>query len=49
MDKKTREMIRVWFAMHNEDREGLARWMRDTLRIGGIQACRALIDEAVGA
>lgn len=47
MDSKTREMILGWLATHHGDVEGLARWMRDSLRIGGLKACRDLIAEAV--
>lgn len=47
MDAKTREMVLGWLVMHRGDREQLARWMRDTLRIKGIRECRALIAEAL--
>lgn len=43
----SREMIRRWVSDHRGDTEALARWMRDTLRIGGIRACRAIIREAM--
>lgn len=46
MDDKTKAMVREWVAMHRGDVEGLARWMRDSLRIGGIKECRALIAKA---
>lgn len=35
--------IRKWLTEYHGDREALARWMRDTLRIGGLRACRGLI------
>ena len=47
MDQATREMLTKWLAMHSGDREGLARWMRDSMRIGGIRECRAMIAQAV--
>lgn len=49
MDTKTKQMVQGWLAMHNGDVEGLARWMRDSLRLGGIKTCRALIAEAVAS
>ena len=45
MNAQTKKMIRDWLQMHNGDVEGLARWMRDSANIGGIKACRALIEE----
>lgn len=47
MDNATREMVKGWLAKHNGDVEGLARWMRDSLRIGGLKECRALVTAAV--
>lgn len=41
-----REMIRRWVADHG-DRESVARYMRDSLRIGGIKVCRALVEDAM--
>ena len=36
-------MIRQWIEDARGDREAVARYMRDTLRIGGLRSCRALI------
>ena len=47
MDSKTKAMIREWLKMHNGDVEGLARWMRDSLRVGGVKTNRKLIAEAL--
>lgn len=41
------KMILEWIDQHGGDRESVARYMRDTLRIGGIKACRALIAQAL--
>jgi hypothetical protein len=49
MDQKTKQLVREWLGFHRGDTEALARWMRDTLRLGGIRECRALIREAVEA
>ena len=49
MNQATKTMIREWLALHNGDVEGLARWMRDSLRICGIKQARAMIVEAVQA
>ncbi len=46
MDSKAREMILGWLAMHRGDVEGLARWMRDSLRVGGLRQCREVIKQA---
>lgn len=43
MDAKTSEMVRGWLAQHRGDVEGLACWMRDSLRIGGLKRCREMI------
>lgn len=48
LDEKTKAMIKNWLQMHNGDREGLAAWMRDSLRLGSIQDCRSIIEEVVG-
>lgn len=40
-------MIRRWVEEAGGDEERVARYMRDTLRIGGIRACRALVLGAV--
>lgn len=44
-------MIREWVGANPapEDIERTARYMRDTLRIGGIKACRALVLGAIKA
>lgn len=47
MESKTVAMVKGWLAQHNGDVEGLARWMRDSLRIGGLRQCRELILQAV--
>lgn len=48
MDKGTKEMILEWVAMHNGDTESVAEYMRDSLGIGGLISCRAIIKEAFG-
>lgn len=45
MDSKTKQMILGWIAMHHGDEEQLARWMRDSLRIG-LKSARAAIRQA---
>jgi hypothetical protein len=40
-------MVRAWLVDYNNDVEALAKWMRDTLRIGGLPECRRLIAEAI--
>ena len=45
--ESARAMIRCWYAQHGNDAESVARYMRDTLRIGGIKACRKLVSEAI--
>lgn len=47
MNTQTREMVKGWLEMHNGNVEALARWMRDSLHIGGLKACRDLIAEAL--
>ena len=46
MDSKAKIMIRHWVEMHRGDKEGVARWMRDNLRMG-IRTARGLIEEAL--
>lgn len=46
MNQATIDMICGWIVDAGGDREHVARWMRDTLRVGGIKACRALVAEA---
>lgn len=47
MDEKTKAMVRGWLEMHRGDREGLARWMRDSLRMFSIREARDLIAKAL--
>lgn len=46
MNEATKTMVRGWLEMHRGDVEALARWMRDSLHVGGIKANRAMIAEA---
>lgn len=48
MNAATKKMILGWLAMHRGDEEGLARWMRGSLRMG-IRAARSAITEAKAA
>lgn len=48
MDAKTKVMILGWLDMHRGDTEWLARWMRNSLRIG-IKAARKAIADAQAA
>ena len=47
MNESTRAMVREWVRSCCGDDEATARYMRDTLRIGGIRECRELIRQAV--
>lgn len=47
-DEKSSAMVKDWLQKHKGDREGLAKWMRDSLRLGSIEECRELIRESVG-
>lgn len=50
MTESSKAMIRRWLDTDKpteEDIERVAKYMRDTLRIGGIRVCRALIREAI--
>lgn len=49
MDDKTRAFVKELLGRHGGNVELTARFMRDTLRIGGIRACRELIAEALKA
>ena len=49
MSTQTAQMIQGWLEQHEGNAEAVARWMRDTLRIGSIRACRALVAQAVQA
>ncbi len=42
-------MVRGWLGPHptTEDIERVARYMRDSLRIGGLRSCRALVRGAM--
>jgi hypothetical protein len=40
-------MLMPWLTMHQGGVEGLARWMRDRLRLRGIRDRRASINQAV--
>lgn len=42
--EKTQKWVQDLLSKHNGNRESLARWMRDSLCIGGLKHCRALID-----
>ena len=46
MTEATAKMIRGWIRQHNGDTEAVARYMRDSLGVGGIKACRKLIQQA---
>lgn len=45
---ETITMVLKWLEQHHGDTEGLARWMRDALHIGGIRECRQIIKLALG-
>ena len=45
----SKAMIRRWVEDHGGDREAVARYLRDTLRVGGIRSCRAIVAEAMAA
>lgn len=47
MNDQTRQFVRDLLQTHRGDAEAVARYMRDSLRIGGIKACRAIVAEAV--
>lgn len=46
LDARTAQQVRDWAALHHGNVEQLARWMRDSLRVGNLKACRALIEKA---
>jgi hypothetical protein len=50
LDEKTRAMVLEWLGPHPTQRrvEQVAKWMRDTLRIGSITECRAMLRDAAG-
>jgi hypothetical protein len=45
---ETISMIVKWVEQHRGDTEGVARWMRDALHIGGIRECRQIVTLALG-
>lgn len=49
MNTQTKEMIKGWLTANpsSQEIETLARWMRDSLRIGGVKICHSLIQEAL--
>ena len=47
MSETTKNTVKSWMQMHNGDADALARWMSQTLRLGGMKACRKLIAEAM--
>lgn len=47
MDAATRKMVREWVVLYRGNTEAVAKYMRDTLRIGGLKACRQLVAEAL--
>lgn len=47
MNSQTAKMVRGWLEMHRGDVESLARWMRDSLRLGGLRECREMIAAAL--
>ncbi len=46
MSNATKQMVLGWLAMHNGDVSTLARWMSQSVRIGGVKVCRQMIIEA---
>jgi hypothetical protein len=46
LDDSTKTLVIKWLKMHHGDKEGLAKWMRDSLNLCGIRECRKIIDEA---
>jgi hypothetical protein len=49
MDEKTVKMVREWVELHRGNTEQLARWMRDSLRLGTLPQCRELVRQAMEA
>ena len=43
LDSNTRRMVKGWIKGFGGDKEKTAKWMRDTLRLGGIKEMRRLI------
>jgi len=48
MNESTKQMLRDFLRKHNGNVEATARWMRDTLRLGGVKVCRQWLIEAQG-
>lgn len=46
IDQATKQMVRKWIDMHRGDTEAVARYMSQTLRIGGLKSCRQLVEAA---
>lgn len=44
-----KRMVRRWVEDHGGDREAVARYLRDSLRVGGIRSCRAIVEAAMAA
>ena len=47
MNAATKQMVREWVEMYRGNVEAVARYMSRELRIGGMKACRALVQEAL--
>ena len=47
MTQATATMVKGWLAMHKGDEKGLAYWMAQSMRIGSVRECRALIKLAI--
>lgn len=46
MNEKTKKFVADLLASYGGDVEAAARFMRDSLNVGGLKACRELIAEA---
>lgn len=49
MDPKTRAYILRWLDLAGQDRERLARWLRDCWRVRTLRECRDMVAEAISA
>lgn len=49
MDSKSVKFLKQLLNDYNGDVDAVARYMRDSLHIGGLKACRALVLEAKAA
>lgn len=47
MNEQTKAAVKGWLQSYGGDVEACARFMRDSLKVGGLKVCRALIQEAV--